>query len=110
MVNIITPISLSLVSLAWVLPNSLNNAIKVNIYRPCCLHHRSFRIHEIGMFVLPSGPAGFFSPGRLYHEMIEQIQYAEELGFESVWLAEHHFTRFGMFRQLTSRNLCGRCH
>jgi alkanesulfonate monooxygenase SsuD/methylene tetrahydromethanopterin reductase-like flavin-dependent oxidoreductase (luciferase family) len=29
------------------------------------------------------------------HEAVEQIQYAEELGFDAVWLAEHHFTRFG---------------
>ena len=28
--------------------------------------------------------------------MVKQIQYAEELGFESVWLAEHHFTRSGI--------------
>ena len=27
---------------------------------------------------------------------MEQIQYAEELGFDAVWLAEHHFTRFGI--------------
>ncbi|KAA1285015.1 MAG: LLM class flavin-dependent oxidoreductase, partial [SAR202 cluster bacterium] len=49
------------------------------------------------MFVLPSWPQPDSShQGRIYHEMIEQIQYAEELGFESVWLAEHHFTRFGI--------------
>ena len=52
---------------------------------------------KFGMFVLPSWPQRDPShQGRLYHEMIEQIQYAEELGFESVWLAEHHFTRFGI--------------
>ncbi|WP_216829878.1 LLM class flavin-dependent oxidoreductase [Alkalihalobacterium elongatum] len=32
---------------------------------------------------------------RAYKEMLEQIQYAEELGFGSVWLAEHHFTDYG---------------
>nr|WP_263326598.1 LLM class flavin-dependent oxidoreductase [Neobacillus sp. Marseille-Q6967] len=32
---------------------------------------------------------------RAYAEMLEQIQYAEELGFESVWLAEHHFSAYG---------------
>ncbi|SDI09730.1 Flavin-dependent oxidoreductase, luciferase family (includes alkanesulfonate monooxygenase SsuD and methylene tetrahydromethanopterin reductase) [Alteribacillus persepolensis] len=32
---------------------------------------------------------------KAYNEMLEQIQYAEELGFESVWLAEHHFTAYG---------------
>jgi alkanesulfonate monooxygenase SsuD/methylene tetrahydromethanopterin reductase-like flavin-dependent oxidoreductase (luciferase family) len=32
---------------------------------------------------------------RAYAEMLEQIQYGEELGFESVWLAEHHFSAYG---------------
>lgn len=27
----------------------------------------------------------------LYQEMIEDCQYAEELGFDSLWLTEHHF-------------------
>ena len=27
---------------------------------------------------------------------MEQAQYAEELGFDSVWLAEHHFCRYGI--------------
>ena len=27
-------------------------------------------------------------------ETTEQVQYAEELGFHSAWLAEHHFTRY----------------
>ena len=32
---------------------------------------------------------------RAYGEMLEQIEYGEELGFESVWLAEHHFSAYG---------------
>ena len=36
------------------------------------------------------------SPERAYQEVLEQVQYAEELGFHSVWLAEHHFTRYGL--------------
>ena len=52
---------------------------------------------KFGIFVLPSWPQRDPShQGRIFHEMVEQIQYAEELGFESVWLAEHHFTRFGI--------------
>ncbi len=52
---------------------------------------------KFGMFVLPSWPQWDPShQGRIFHEMAEQIQYAEVLGFESVWLAEHHFTRFGI--------------
>ena len=29
---------------------------------------------------------------QLYRETLEQAVYAEELGFDSIWLSEHHFT------------------
>ncbi|GAA3546847.1 LLM class flavin-dependent oxidoreductase [Nocardioides daeguensis] len=32
---------------------------------------------------------------RAYAEMLDQVEYAEELGFESVWLAEHHGSNYG---------------
>ena len=52
---------------------------------------------KFGLFILPSWPEADPShQGRLYQEAVEQIQYAEELGFDAVWLAEHHFTRFGI--------------
>jgi alkanesulfonate monooxygenase SsuD/methylene tetrahydromethanopterin reductase-like flavin-dependent oxidoreductase (luciferase family) len=52
---------------------------------------------KFGMFILPSWPEAETShQGRIYQEAVEQIQYAEELGFDAVWLAEHHFTRFGI--------------
>ena len=52
---------------------------------------------KFGIFILPSWPeAETSNQGRIYHEAVEQIQYAEELGFDAVWLAEHHFTRFGI--------------
>lgn len=35
-------------------------------------------------------------PSQVYEEAIEQIQYAERLGFISAWLAEHHFSRYGL--------------
>ncbi|MCI0781724.1 MAG: LLM class flavin-dependent oxidoreductase, partial [Chloroflexi bacterium] len=37
---------------------------------------------------------------RIYGEAVEQIQYAEELGFDSVWIAEHHSSRYGIFPSL----------
>ena len=37
---------------------------------------------------------------RVYGEAVEQAQYAEELGFESVWIAEHHSSRYGSFPSL----------
>ena len=52
---------------------------------------------KFGLFILPSWPEAEPShQSRIYHEAVEQIQYAEELGFDAVWLAEHHFTRFGI--------------
>ena len=49
---------------------------------------------KFGLFILPSWPEQEPShQHRVFGEAIEQIQYAEELGFDSVWLAEHHFTR-----------------
>jgi alkanesulfonate monooxygenase SsuD/methylene tetrahydromethanopterin reductase-like flavin-dependent oxidoreductase (luciferase family) len=52
---------------------------------------------KFSLFILPSWPEAEPShQGRIFHEAVEQIQYAEELGFDAVWLAEHHFTRFGI--------------
>ena len=52
---------------------------------------------KFGLFVQPPWPqSGAEHQSRIYHEAIEQIQFAEELGFDAVWLAEHHFTRFGI--------------
>jgi alkanesulfonate monooxygenase SsuD/methylene tetrahydromethanopterin reductase-like flavin-dependent oxidoreductase (luciferase family) len=33
---------------------------------------------------------------RLFEEGLEQIQYAEEMGFDFVLIAEHHFSNYGM--------------
>jgi alkanesulfonate monooxygenase SsuD/methylene tetrahydromethanopterin reductase-like flavin-dependent oxidoreductase (luciferase family) len=52
---------------------------------------------KFSLFILPSWPERDAShQSRIFGEAVEQIQYAEELGFDSVWLAEHHFTRFGI--------------
>ena len=39
--------------------------------------------------VVPGDPR---SDAQVYTEALELTGYAEELGFDSVWLAEHHFT------------------
>ena len=33
---------------------------------------------------------------RIFGEMMEQVEYAEELGFDSIWIAEHHSSRYGI--------------
>ena len=52
---------------------------------------------KFGLFVLPSWPEGEANhESRILGETLEQIEFAEELSFDSVWLAEHHFSRYGI--------------
>jgi alkanesulfonate monooxygenase SsuD/methylene tetrahydromethanopterin reductase-like flavin-dependent oxidoreductase (luciferase family) len=45
-----------------------------------------------GIFYLPSlTPADRADGANRFHSVVEQAAYGEELGFDSVWLAEHHF-------------------
>lgn len=49
-----------------------------------------------GIFCLPSlSPASRTDGAGRLHAVIEQSAYGEALGFDSVWLAEHHFHSFG---------------
>ncbi len=50
---------------------------------------------KFGLFYLFSD-FGTIAQDRLLREVLEEITYAEELGFESVWLPEHHFAVYGM--------------
>lgn len=36
------------------------------------------------------------TPRQLFADLTEQAQAGEALGFKAVWLAEHHFTRYGL--------------
>ncbi len=36
----------------------------------------------------------------IYDDKIEQIVFAEEMGYDSRWIAEHHFTRYGIVSSL----------
>jgi len=49
-----------------------------------------------GLFYLPSSlPATRAEGSERLRTVVEQAGYAEELGFDSIWLAEHHFHSFG---------------
>lgn len=36
------------------------------------------------------------SDHQVYHDTLEEIELADQLGFDSVWLAEHHFSKYGI--------------
>ncbi len=36
------------------------------------------------------------TPKALFSDLLEQAVVGEELGFKAIWLAEHHFTRYGL--------------
>jgi alkanesulfonate monooxygenase SsuD/methylene tetrahydromethanopterin reductase-like flavin-dependent oxidoreductase (luciferase family) len=40
------------------------------------------------------------SEAQRIYEALEQIPYAEEQGFDSVWFSEHHFRRYGRITAL----------
>lgn len=50
---------------------------------------------QYGLFYLFSD-FGNIPQDQLFREVLEEIEYAEELGFDSVWLPEHHFAVYGM--------------
>ena len=45
---------------------------------------------KFGLFYLFSD-FGNITQQQLFDEVLEEIERGEELGFESVWLPEHHF-------------------
>ncbi len=50
---------------------------------------------KFGLFYLFSD-FGNITQQQLFDEVLREIEYGEELGFESVWLPEHHFSIYGM--------------
>ena len=49
---------------------------------------------RVGTFLLMPSPDGRDSED-VYARALEQAQTAEDLGFDSVWIAEHHFSSYG---------------
>ena len=51
---------------------------------------------EVGLFCAFRNPPPWARPPeQLYADCLEQIRFAEELGFDGVWIGEHHFTDDG---------------
>ena len=55
---------------------------------------------KLGYFTLTDNPPGYGDerqdPNQLIQDTLDQCVYAEELGFHSVWVPEHHFSLFGV--------------
>ena len=51
-----------------------------------------FALFLLGSWTEPEASA----QSRIFGEMLEQVEYAEELGFDSIWIAEHHSSRYGI--------------
>jgi alkanesulfonate monooxygenase SsuD/methylene tetrahydromethanopterin reductase-like flavin-dependent oxidoreductase (luciferase family) len=50
---------------------------------------------KFGLFYLFSD-FGEISQEQLFNDFLSEIEYGEELGYDSVWLPEHHFAVYGM--------------
>lgn len=51
---------------------------------------------KFGLLYLPTYVAELDGPvGRFYDTMLEQVTFADTLGYEAAWLTEHHFHRYG---------------
>ena len=50
---------------------------------------------QFGLFSHIPWPEGT-DPGQILASTTEQVQYGEQLGFQSAWFAEHHFSRYGL--------------
>lgn len=51
-----------------------------------------FALFLLGSWTEPEANA----QSRIFGEMLEQVEYAEELGFDAIWIAEHHSSRYGI--------------
>ena len=68
-------------------------------------------IMKFALFLLGSWTEREISAqSRIFGEMLEQAEYAEELGFDSIWIAEHHSSRYGICPSLMPllSNIAGR--
>ena len=50
---------------------------------------------KFGLFTHVPWPEGS-EPQQVFRETVEEVQYAESAGFHGAWLAEHHFSRYGV--------------
>ena len=54
---------------------------------------------KFGIFLLGDKPPGA-TDRQVFDNLLEEARWAEELGFDAVWLAEHHFSPYGTIASL----------
>ena len=54
---------------------------------------------KFGVFILGDKP-NHLSDQEVFANVLEEARWAEELGYDEVWLAEHHFSPYGMLADL----------
>jgi alkanesulfonate monooxygenase SsuD/methylene tetrahydromethanopterin reductase-like flavin-dependent oxidoreductase (luciferase family) len=54
------------------------------------IEDRESRSMRFGVFFLSQAPEGATTPAEALRRELRQMQFAEDLGFDSGWLAEHH--------------------
>ncbi|MEJ2205342.1 MAG: LLM class flavin-dependent oxidoreductase, partial [Gemmatimonadota bacterium] len=54
---------------------------------------------KFGIFLLGDKPPGLMDK-QVFDNLLEEARWAEELGFDNVWLAEHHFSPYGLIASL----------
>ena len=64
-------------------------------YEKSCAKPRGTQLMKFGLIFSPPTPVGGRSDAQILGEWVEEVVYAEELGFDSIWMTEHHFSRRG---------------
>ena len=61
---------------------------------------------KFGLFYLPTYLPGNETLNKRMHNIVEQVEYADQVGIDYVWMVEHHFVRHGGFLSANYAFLC----
>ena len=50
---------------------------------------------KFGLFYLPTYLPEVRDAQTLYRNVVEQVEYADQIGIDYAWIVEHHFVRHG---------------
>ena len=61
---------------------------------------------KFGLFYLPTYLPGTETLNKRMHNIVEQVEYADQVGIDYAWMVEHHFVRHGGFLSANYAFLC----